>query len=83
MAVSIAKNARIESSALSDSFRRSQQNELSAAILFPGRFIVRGSAIVVEASTEVSEERGEFLGARDAEMDEGQCRFVFVCRHRV
>ena len=40
MDVSTAKNARIESSALSDSFRRRQQNELSAAILFPSRFIV-------------------------------------------
>ena len=40
MAVSIAKNVRLGSSALCDSFRRGQQNELSAAILFPGRFIV-------------------------------------------
>jgi len=39
---------------------------------------VCGSAIVVEASTEVSEERGEFLGARDAEMDEGSA-FLFSC----
>src|SRR5258708_17147113 len=51
--------------------------------LFPRRFVMRGSAIGVEPSTKVSEERGEFLGPRDAEMDERLCRFVFVCRHRV
>jgi len=39
---------------------------------------MRGSAIVVEASTEVSEERGEFLGPRDAKMDEGSA-VLFSC----
>jgi hypothetical protein len=50
--------------------------------LFPGRFVTRGSAIGVEAAAKVSEERGEFLGPRDAQMDEGLCRLVFVCGHR-
>src|SRR6267378_1548066 len=51
--------------------------------LFPGRFVMRGNAIGIEASTKISEERGKFLGPCDAELDEGQSRFVFVCGHRV
>jgi hypothetical protein len=51
--------------------------------LFPGRFVKRASAISIEASTKVSKEGGEFLGPCDAEMDEGQSGFVFLCAHRV
>jgi hypothetical protein len=51
--------------------------------LFPGRFVKRASAISIEAYTKVSEERGKFRGPCDAQMDEGQSRFVFVCGHRV
>src|SRR5882724_4253592 len=49
--------------------------------LFPGRLVKRASAISIEASAKVSEERGKFLGPCDAEMDKGQSRFVVVCRH--
>jgi hypothetical protein len=57
--------------------------EPGIAKFLPGRFVMRASAIRVEASTKVSEERGEFLGPRDAEMDERDCRFVFAFGHRI
>src|SRR4029077_8192540 len=55
--------------------------EPGVAELFPGRFVASARALFVKAPTKAGEEGCELLWASDAEVDEGQPRFVFRRAH--
>ena len=52
--------------------------EPGVAELFPGGLIARAGTLIVEASAQIGEERCKLLGPGDAQVHEGQRRFVFV-----
>jgi hypothetical protein len=51
------------------------------AKLLPGRFVARARTFFVEATAQIGEERRQFLGPSDTEVDERQTRFVFRRAH--
>src|ERR1700730_4286371 len=53
----------------------------SVAELLPGRFVASARTFLIEASAKIGEERREFLGPSDAEVDQRQPRFVFRRAH--